>query len=234
MSEPSEPVLLITGTNRGLGLEFVRQYAAAGWRILACCRDPQKATALNALAAASGGKVAVHALDVADFSRIEQLAADLKGRAIDVLINNAGFYPHGAFGAIDYGQWQQAFRINTMAPLRIAECFAEHVAASRLRKFVTLSSKMGSIADNETGGSTLYRTSKTAVNMVMKNLTIEFKARAIATLTLHPGWVQTDMGGAKAPLAPPESVAGMRTVIESLSLASTGRFVGYDGEEIAW
>jgi NAD(P)-dependent dehydrogenase (short-subunit alcohol dehydrogenase family) len=234
MNEPSEQVLLITGTNRGLGLEFVRQYAAAGYRIFACCRDPLEAAALNTLAAASGGKVSVHALDVGDFSQIERLAAELKGQAIDVLINNAGFYPHGAFGAIDYGQWHKALLINTMAPLRMAECFVEQVAASRLRKLVTLSSKMGSIADNDSGGSTLYRTSKTAVNMVMKNLTIELKARGIATLTLHPGWVQTDMGGANAPVTPERSVAGMRAVIDALALAGSGRFVAYDGAEIPW
>ena len=234
MNAPGEHVVLITGANRGLGLEFARQYAGAGWRVLACCRDPLGASALAALAADSGGKVSLHALDVGDLDRIAQLAAELEGQAIDVLINNAGFYPQGAFGSIDYGSWQRAFAINTMAPMRIAECFVEHVAASRLRKFVTLSSKMGSIADNTSGGSTLYRTSKAALNMVMKNLSIELQPRGIATLTLHPGWVHTDMGGANAPLAPEPSVAGMRAAIDSLSLATTGRFVAYDGQALAW
>jgi NAD(P)-dependent dehydrogenase (short-subunit alcohol dehydrogenase family) len=233
MNDSSHQVL-ITGTNRGIGLEFVRQYAVAGWRVIACCRDPLKAESLNALAAASAGKVAVHALDVGDFGQIERLAAALQGQAIDVLINSAGCYPRSSFGSIDYAEWQQAFRINTMAPLRMAECFVEHVAASRLRKLATLSSIMGSIAANDSGGAYLYRTSKTATNMMMKNLAITLKPRDIAVLTLHPGWVQTDMGGANAQITPEVSVAGMRAVIDALSVDSTGRFLSYDGRENPW
>lgn len=226
--------VLVTGANRGIGLEFVRQYANAGCRVIGCCRDPIKAAQLNELAAASAGRVSVFALDVADFSQIERLASKLNGEAIDLLINNAGVYPKGSFGAIDYSEWHRALLINTMAPMRMAECFVAHVAASRLRKIVTLSSKMGSIADNGSGGSTLYRTSKTAVNMLMKNLAIELKSRGIAVGTLHPGWVKTDMGGADALITVRQSVAGMRGVIESLSVANTGRFIAYDGQVIPW
>jgi NAD(P)-dependent dehydrogenase (short-subunit alcohol dehydrogenase family) len=226
--------VLITGTNRGIGLEFVKQYADAGWRVIACCRDPRKATALNALAAGCDGKVAVHALDLGDFGQIERLAAALEDQAIDVLINSAGCYPRGSFGAIDYGEWHKAFLINTMAPMRMVECFVEHVAASRQRKIVTLSSIMGSIAANDSGGAYLYRSSKAATNMLMKNLAIALKARDIAALTLHPGWVKTDMGGANAQIPPEESVAGMRKVIEQLSAANSGRFLSYDGRENPW
>ena len=233
MTNPDDQ-LLITGANRGIGLEFVRQYASAGYRIIACCREPLKATALNTLAASSRGKVIVHALDVSDFTQIERLAEELKGQAIDLLINNAGFYPSGALGSIDYAEWQKAFLVNTMAPARMVECFVEHIAASRQHKIATLSSKMGSIADNGSGGSYLYRTSKTAVNMLMKNLAIELKPRGIATCTLHPGWVQTDMGGANALITTQQSVAGMRSVIDQLSPENGGRFIGYDGKEIPW
>lgn len=226
--------VLITGANRGIGLEFVRQYAADGWRVMACCRDPQGAAALNALAASSGDQVTVHALDVADFSQIERLAATLQGQAIDVLINNAGYYPQSSFGKIDYAAWDQAFRINTMAPMKMVECFVEHVARSGLRKIVTLSSKMGSLADNGSGGSYLYRTSKAAANMVMKSLAIDLKPRGIALSTLHPGWVKTDMGGPDALITPQQSVAGMRAVIAALSLQNAGRFIAYDGQEIPW
>lgn len=226
--------VLITGTNRGIGLEFAKQYAAGGYRVIACCRDPLNASSLNALAKASGGRLSVHALDVADFSQIERLASELSGQAIDLLINNAGFYPTSSFGSIDYSDWQKAFLINAMAPMKMAECFVSHVAASRLRKIVTLSSKMGSIADNGSGGSDLYRTSKAAANMAMKNLAIELKPRGIATAVLHPGWVKTDMGGANAPLAVEQSVAGMRAVIDRLSAESSGRFIAYDGREIPW
>ena len=226
--------VLITGSNRGIGLEFVKQYAGAGYRVIACCRNPPQATALNALAAASGGSVAVHELDVSDFGQIERLAAALQGQPIDVLINSAGCNPRASFGATDYAQWHKAFLINTMAPMRMVECFVEHVAASRLRRIVTLSSIMGSIAANDSGGSTLYRTSKAATNMLMKNLTITLKPRGIATLTLHPGWVKTDMGGANALISVEESVTGMRALIDGLGINNAGRFVSYDGKENPW
>lgn len=226
--------LLITGANRGIGLEFVRQYAAAGYRVFACCREPHHAVALTSLAASSGERISLHRLDVSDFQQIEQLTADLHGQAIDLLINNAGIYPNAAFGSLDYDAWHKAFLINTMAPAKMLECFVEHLAASRLRKVATLSSKMGSIADNGSGGSPLYRSSKAALNMVMKNLAIELKPRGIATCTLHPGWVKTDMGGANALITAEQSVAGMRQVIDRLTAQNSGRFTGYDGQEIPW
>lgn len=233
MNHPTDQVL-VTGANRGIGLEFVRQYAADGWHVIACCRDPLSATALNALASSPGGCMSVHALDVSDFNQIERLAMALEGQAIDLLINNAGFYPQSAFGSIDYADWDRAFRINAMAPMKMVECFVEHVACSRLRKIVTLSSKMGSVADNDSGGSYLYRTSKAAANMLMKSLAIDLKPRGIAAAALHPGWVKTDMGGPNALITTEMSVAGMRHVIDQLSVHSAGRFIAYDGEEIPW
>jgi NAD(P)-dependent dehydrogenase (short-subunit alcohol dehydrogenase family) len=226
--------ILITGSNRGIGLEFVRQYADAGCRVIACCRDPHKADALNALAASAAGSISVRALDVGDFGQIERLSIELRGQAIDLLINNAGVYPRSSFGSIDYAHWHTAFQINTMAPMRMVECFVEHVAASDWRKLVTISSSMGSIEGNDSGGSTPYRTSKAAVNMLMKNLTIELESRGIVTLTLHPGWVKTDMGGANALISTQQSVTGMRSLIDRLSAAISGKFVGYDGKEIPW
>lgn len=233
MNKPTYQVL-VTGANRGIGLEFARQYAADGWRVIACCRDPLGAAELHALAAAAAGKVTVHALDVSDFNQIARLAVALQGQAVDLLINNAGFYPESSFDAIDYADWDKAFRINAMAPMRMVECFVEHVAGSRLRKIVTLSSKMGSIADNSGGGSYLYRTSKAAVNMVMKSLAIDLQPRCIAVTTLHPGWVKTDMGGANALITKEQSVTGMRLVIDQLSIHNAGRFIAYDGQEIPW
>lgn len=226
--------VLVTGANRGIGLEFVRQYAADGWRVIACCRNPLDATALNMLAASSGGKVLVQALEVSDFNQIERLASTLEDEAIDLLINNAGFYPQGSFGSIDFADWDKAFRINSMAPMKMVECFVEHVAHSRLCKIATLSSKMGSIADNGSGGSYLYRTSKVAANMVMKSLAIDLKPRGIATVTLHPGWVRTDMGGPNALITVQQSVTGMRKVIDQLSIQNAGRFIAYDGQDIPW
>jgi NAD(P)-dependent dehydrogenase (short-subunit alcohol dehydrogenase family) len=225
--------VLITGANRGLGLEFTQQYAADGCNVLACCRHPQSALALQALAAAHSN-IKVHALDVVDFAQIDALAMQLKDESIDVLINNAGVYPSSSFGDTNYDDWANGFKVNSMAPLKMAEAFVQHVTRSQLKKIATLSSKMGSIDDNTSGKSYSYRSSKCAVNMVMKSISIDLKPYGISVVTLHPGWVQTDMGGSNALINAKTSVSGLRQVIESLSLESTGRFVAYDGKEIPW
>lgn len=231
------PTTLITGTNRGLGLEFVRQYAAAGWRVHACCRTPGKADALNRLAADSNGAIIVHALDVADFDQIDRLANALSGESIDLLLSNAGIYPdrdsHG-FGEINYDAWSLAFRVNTMAPLRMAEAFVEHVARSGGRKIALVTSKMGSIDDNGSGSYYVYRSSKTALNMVAKSLALDLAPRGITIGLLHPGWVKTDMGGPDAWITPEQSVSGMRRVIERLTRADSGKFYAYDGQPVPW
>ena len=225
--------ILITGTNRGIGLEFVKQYAADGWNVIACCRDPQSATALQNVAR-EHHNVQIIALDVADFTQIDAVALQLKGQQIDVLLNNAGVYPESSLGDVDFDDWATAFKINTMAPLKMAKTFLPHVAASQLKKMATLSSKMGSLDDNTSGGSYIYRTSKAAVNMVMKSLAIDLKGYNIAVVTLHPGWVKTDMGGPNGLIDTQTSVTGLRKVIAELSLSSSGKFIAYNGSEIAW
>ncbi|MFZ5524993.1 MAG: SDR family oxidoreductase [Pseudomonadota bacterium] len=228
---------LITGASRGIGLEFCRQYAAAGWRVLACCRLPEKAGALNRLAAQYPEQIKIHALDVADHVEVERLVQLLADESIDLLINNAGIYPDsdkGGFGHTDYAEWLLAFRINTMAPLKMAEAFATQIARSRLKTIVTITSKMGSVADNSSGGSYLYRSSKAAVNMVVKCLAIDLKPLAITAVVLHPGWVKTDMGGPNALISVEQSVSGMRQVISSLTTADSGKFFAYDGQMIPW
>jgi NAD(P)-dependent dehydrogenase (short-subunit alcohol dehydrogenase family) len=225
--------VLITGANRGLGLEFTQQYAADGWNVLACCRHPQSALALQALAAAHSN-VKVHALDVTDFAQIDALAMQLKDEAIDVLINNAGIYPSSSFGDTNYDDWANGFKVNSMAPLKMAEAFVQHITRGQLKKIATLTSKMGSIDDNTSGESYSYRSSKCAVNMVMKSLSIDLKPYGISVVTLHPGWVQTDMGGRNALISAQTSVSGLRKVIDSLTIESTGRFIAYDGKAIPW
>lgn len=228
---------LITGANRGIGLEFCRQYAADGWRVLACSRIPERSDALNRLASQYPELIKVHALDVADHVEIERLAQVLVDESIDLLINNAGIYPDSdksGFGHTDYAEWVQAFRINTMAPLKMAEEFATQITRSRQKAIITITSKMGSIADNGSGGTYLYRSSKAAVNMVVKSLAIDLKPLGITAVVFHPGWVKTDMGGPSALISAEQSVSGMRQVIGRLTMAESGRFFGYDGQDIPW
>ena len=225
--------VLITGANRGLGLEFTKQYAADGWNVLACCRHPQSALALQALTQAHSN-IKIHTLDVADFAQIDTLAIQLIDETIDVLINNAGVYPTSSFGDTNYDEWANGFKINSMAPLKMAEAFVQHITRGQLKKIATLTSKMGSIDDNTSGESYSYRSSKTAVNMVMKSLSIDLKPYGISVITLHPGWVQTDMGGPNGLINAQTSVTGLRIQIENLDLNNTGKFIAYDGKQIGW
>lgn len=225
--------VLITGASRGIGLEFARQYAEAGWKVIACCRDLRQATSLQQLVS-TYPDIQAHALDVADFASIDALAAALADVKIDVLINNAGVYPHSDLEHADPESWLHAFKVNSMAPFKMATAFIPHVAGSQLKKMVTLSSKMGSLDDNTSGGSYIYRSSKVAANMVMKSLSVDLKMYGIAVATLHPGWVQTEMGGADALIDTQTSVSGLRQVIEDLNLNDSGRFVAYDGKVINW
>ncbi|MDQ7005678.1 MAG: SDR family oxidoreductase [Acidobacteriota bacterium] len=229
------PTVLVTGASRGLGFEFVRQYAAEGWRVVATCRRPEAAERLGALASRSPGSVSLHSLDVASPAAITDLAAELGETAIDLLINNAGVYPPALpLGQIDYPAWEQAFRVNTLAPVRMVEAFLPALARARAPRVANITSKMGSIADNTSGGSYAYRASKTALNMVTANLAHDLRERGITVLGLHPGWVATAMGGAGAPLDVETSVAGMRRVIAAAKSAHSGRFLAYDGSEIPW
>jgi NAD(P)-dependent dehydrogenase (short-subunit alcohol dehydrogenase family) len=239
------PTLLVTGANRGLGLEFVRQYAADGWRVLACTRRPDEAVALQELAARQGA-VEVHPLDVADPAAIGGLAARLAGTPIDVLLNNAGVFgpkpgaerdPRQQFGHLDPAVVERVFRVNAVAPLRMAEAFVGHVAASVQKKIVTISSSVGSIAqmlERHEGGLYAYRMSKAAVNAAMAALASDVAPRGIRVGVYCPGWVQTDMGGVGAPLTPAESIAGLRARIAELDAATSGQFRLYDGTPIPW
>lgn len=239
------PTLLISGANRGLGLELVKQFDARAWRIHACCRMPEKASELQTIATKSDGRVRVHTLDVTDFGAIDDLANALQGEPIDVLFNNAGLMdrqqqpfnrdgPTQAFGSIDYGEWRQILRVNVLAPLRMAEVFVDNVAASERKTIVTMSSIMGSIEKNDWGGWYSYRTSKTAVNMMMRGLASDLKERGITAVGVHPGWVRTDMGGAGADVAPGESAHGIAAVVDGLTPDQSGHYLTYDGGELPW
>lgn len=229
--------VLITGANRGIGLEFARQYAADGWQVVACCRQPQQAEALNRLADQYKDQFSIHRLDVRELTEIDQLSHKLQDLPIDILINNAGVYPHaqnGEFGRISYDDWMEAFRVNTFAPLKMVEALIEQIACSQLKIVATITSKMGSIADNQRGGSYIYRSSKAAVNTVVKSLAIDLQPRGIIAVLLHPGWVQTDMGGRGALISTKQSVTGMKSILGRVTHSDTGKFIAYDGQHIPW
>lgn len=241
------PTLLITGANRGLGLGLLKLYAADGWRVLACCRDPAKAAELSAIASASGGRVTLHRVDLEDLGSIDALGASLKNTPIDLLVNMAGYYgtrimtePGGLqeFGASDYADWRKIHAINVIAVMRMCEVLVENVAASARKTIVNLSSIAGSIGTIKAGvvGGRLYayRASKAALNMISRAMAEDLRPRGIIVIPLHPGWVRTDMGGPKAPLDVATSVSGMKRVIDGLTIEKSGQYWVYDGSIMPW
>ncbi len=228
--------VLITGANRGLGLEFCRQYAEQDWHVIACSRNPDDAFDLNSLASRHPN-IQLEQLDVSAFEQIDALSRKLAGLSIDVLINNAGIYADNkinGLGHLDYQTWTNSLLINTQAPVKMSEAFLPHIKKSDKKLIVAISSLMGSMADNDSGGSVFYRSSKAALNAAMKSLAIELKNQSVGVLIFHPGWVKTDMGGPDALINAEQSVAGMRTLIDNFSLDQSGRFVKYDGTPMPW
>lgn len=227
--------VLITGCNRGLGLEMVRQYASHGWKVHACARSLDDAVELQALASAQPA-VQLHTLDVTQDSDIEKLAESLAGEPLDLLINNAGVYgPKGLpMEALDRQTWLDVLNVNTVSPLMVTRALLPNLRAAGSARVAIVSSKMGSMDDNTSGGSYIYRSGKSAVNAVGKSLSVDLKDEGIAVVVLHPGWVLTDMGGPSALITAMQSVDGMRNVIDGLTLENSGRFVAFDGKAISW
>lgn len=229
--------ILITGANRGLGLEWVRQYAGLGWQVIATCRHPEQATGLHQHAGAHEN-VEIHRLDVTHAEEIAELALQLRARPIDILLNNAGVYfekfASDRLGEVFYPEWEETLRVNTLGPVRVTEAFAGHVARSTRRLVVAITSHMGSIAEIESPGSYAYRSSKAALNAVMKGVSLELRPHGVGVLLLHPGWVRTRMGGPDAPIEVGESVEGMRRVLDAFDMRRTGGFFNYQGKNIPW
>jgi len=228
--------ILITGASRGLGLEFTRQYLAEGWTVIAACRNPGAARGLQELEAKSNGALTVVELEVTDGASVKRAAGRLQGRAIDVLVNGAGIYGGSGqkLGSLDYEDWRQVLEVNLLGPARVCQAFLDGLERSDRRLIVTITSGMGSLADNTSGGSILYRTSKAAVNMLMRTSAIDLKARGITCIVVNPGWVKTDMGGPNAKLSPEESIHAMRRLIAKLGPGDSGKFYNYDGREYPW
>ncbi len=228
--------VFITGSNRGLGLELVKQYLAKGRLVIATCRDRSKAPDLEKLRNQFKSKLKVIELDLSCNRSIDQLSKTLANTSIDLYINNAGIMgsKDRELGKIDGDTWAKVFRVNTIAPILVVQALLKNIKEGSEKKMIFVSSRVGSIAQNTGGGMYSYRSSKTALNQVVKSLSIDLKEDYIAAIALHPGWVLTDMGGPNALIDVQTSVSGMISVIESSTFLDTGKFFNYDGSIINW
>lgn len=227
------PVVLVTGANRGIGLELVKRYAARGDQVIACCRNPDTAPALKAVA----GKVTVHALAVDDPASVAGLAGKLGGQAIDLLINNAGVlgpdYGDQTATRMDFDGWARAFAINTMGPVRVMQALLPNLKAGAQARVVTITSQMGALSLDMALGHA-YSATKAAINKFMRLAAIDLAKDGIAVGLIHPGWVKTDMGGPDADITIEESGAGIVATVDKLNLSTTGSFWKWNGEPHGW
>jgi NAD(P)-dependent dehydrogenase (short-subunit alcohol dehydrogenase family) len=226
---PTKKTVLITGANRGLGLEFARQYQAAGWHVIGTARAPESATDLRAL------EVRVMQLDVADPASVERLAGGLAGQPVDLLINNAGIFPRvSTLEETDFGDVARTLEVNTIGPMRVTLALLPNLRRAETRQIISITSGLGSIANNSSGRYYGYRESKAALNMFTRSLAVELQDEGFTCVVMSPGWVRTDMGGPNATLSPEESISGMRAVIERLQPSDSGNYWNYDGQQLPW
>ena len=236
------PTTLITGANRGIGLEFTRQYLEMGWNVIATARKPGKADQLIDLKEKYPDHLTIQQLDVTDHERIDELALELKSEPIDLLLNNAGISGGSSnqlFGNMDYDIYESVLMVNTIGPLKMAEAFYPHVKNSELKKIVSVSSSEGSIGTAfKRGGGRLffYRSSKTALNMVMVNLALQLKSRGIAVGMVNPGLTDTDfVSDMPFPMRSAElAVSDMIRNIETISVDNTAAYINYNGKPVPW
>ena len=230
------PSVLITGTNRGIGLELVRQYLTEGWQVYATARDPENSTELQQLLTDHPNLLHIYPLDVTDNEQRFSLAEHLKGIPLDILINNAGVYGQydAYFGNTDEDMWLDAFRINTIAPMKLMELLVNNIALGDMKIIASMSSKMGSMDDNGSGGSYVYRSTKAALNAIMVSAARDLKSSGISSIILHPGWVRTDMGGPNGEINTKESAERLRAILASVSIENSGNFYDIDGSIIPW
>jgi NAD(P)-dependent dehydrogenase (short-subunit alcohol dehydrogenase family) len=230
------PTVLVTGANRGIGLEFVRQYAEAGDRVIAVCRRPDQAKALAGIAARSDGRVTTPAADVGDDAAMAALKAQVGDQPIDIVVANAGVMgPQDQHrpGQFDFAGWLETLSVNTLGPMRTAEAFLPNLKAGREKKLIAITSGMGSTAEAG-GGYLAYRSSKAALNNAWRNLAPALRGDGVTAVVISPGWVRTDMGGAGAELTPEQSVTAMRKLIAGFTPKDSGRFLGVSGADVAW
>ena len=230
-----QKVVVVTGANRGLGLELCQQYVAEGVKVYGCCRTPEQSSDLLALKKSAGHQLELVPLDVTQSNMINNLQYVIE-EPVDILINNAGIYgPSGlSYDELTVEPWLNVFHVNTIAPMMVSQALLKRLALGQEKKILMMSSKMGSIGDNKKGGSYIYRSAKSALNAVVKSLAIDLADQGISVAALHPGWVKTDMGGASAAINTDSSIQGIRKVIEQLSLKNSGQFFNFDGALLPW
>ena len=227
--------VLITGTNRGIGLEFVKQFLAREDTVLATCRDMGSATELRQLKNDTR-KLHIFELDVSSQKSMEDLTLQLAGHAIDIFINNAGVYGprDSTFGKVSANEWAKVLQVNAKAPMILTQLLIDNLRDGSDKKLLYITSKMGSIDDNKGGGSYVYRSSKAALNAVVKSISVDLRDSGYSVAVVHPGWVQTDMGGPNALIDVTTSVSKMIDVIDNLNFHNSGSFFNYDGGIIPW
>lgn len=233
--------ILITGSNRGIGLELVEQYLKRDdTQLFATCRNPGAATDLNQLAAQNPDRVSVIQMDVNDQESIERSATVVGGQVdgLDILINNAGINPNvdgdRVFGKLDFESMLTVLRVNSVAPVLVAQAYADLLCQGDAARLINVSSGAGSLTQQANGCNYSYNASKSALNMYTRCLSGSFKADNVVVTAIHPGWVRTDMGGANASLSIPESAQGVISVIDALTMADNGAFLQWDGETLPW
>ncbi|MEZ5977482.1 MAG: SDR family oxidoreductase [Planctomycetota bacterium] len=220
---------IVTGANRGIGLEFVRRLVERGEDVIATARDPRRADELRATGAR------VQALDIADPASVAAFAKAVADERVDVLVNNAGQGVNSdSLGSIDFEIVRRLFEVNAMGTLRVTEALLPALRNGERKLIVNVTSRMGSIDDNTSGGAYAYRASKAALNMINKCLANDLGREGFTSIVVHPGWVRTDMGGGGAPLSVETSVEGLLQVVDHLDARANGRFFAFDGEEIPW
>ena len=235
------PTVFVTGANRGLGYEHVKQYAEKGWKVIACARNPEQAKELKDLQKEHGGDFIIEQLEVVDHNRIEELAEKYSDEAIDILINNAGTTgPMGVPGAMgyqkidsmDYQIWRDILEVNLLSPFKIATAFHDHIARSEKKILIMMSSDLGSVEQNNFGGFYSYRASKSSLNIISKGMSVDWKD--LTVIALAPGWCKTYLGGDEAEIEPAESVEQQQEMFENITAKDSGKFLDRFGEEVAW
>lgn len=223
--------VIVTGANRGIGLEFVRQYAARGDEVVATARRPEEAAELGALAAASGGRVTVLPCDVGDDASVAAFAQAVGVAPVDLLINNAGVGEWGGLDDLATASALAVYNVNALGPVRVTRALLPNLLRRKGSRVVSVSSGMGSIADNGSGGAYAYRMSKAALNMAARSLAMDLRDRGVISVVINPGWVKTDMGGAGAAITAEQSVKAMIPRFDALTMADTGRFLDWRRDE---